>query len=244
MSQHSAVAHQFEDAGQQREAATLGMWVFLATEILFFGALFVAYAVYRLRWPQEFRHGSMDLKWYLGGFNTAVLLGSSFFMAMAVHGAQRGNQGAIIRNLWLTILLASCFLVIKATEYYLEYEEGLVPGRVLFQTTKPDESRMSSVGRAFEHFEEHLKRPGSPVADDIHRPPEEKLFMSFYFIMTGIHATHMIIGICVMLALIQMAKRGTFAVNHNPVEMTGLYWHFVDTVWVFLFPILYLLRFV
>jgi cytochrome c oxidase subunit 3 len=244
MSSHSHVAHQFEDADQQREVATLGMWVFLATEVLFFGAIFVAYGVYRLRWPEAFRQGSIDLKWYLGGINTAVLLGSSFFMAMAVHASQHGNTRSLIRNLWLTIALGALFLGIKATEYYLEYEEGLVPGQTLFHQTPPAGYQVSAFARAFEKFEAWIK-PVTAASNEMEiRPRQERLFMTFYFIMTGIHATHMIVGLGVMLTLVVLAKRGKFsAAYHNPVEVAGLYWHFVDTVWVFLFPILYLLRF-
>jgi cytochrome c oxidase subunit 3 len=236
------VAHQFEEAEQQKEAATVGMWTFLATEILFFGALLVAYAVYRLRWPEEFRQGSLDLKWYLGGINTAVLLGSSFFMAMAVHAASLGHNAKIIRNLVLTIVLACVFLVIKGTEYYLEWDEGLLPGSS-FRHNPPPKSEESAFGRMFTSLEDAMKSETAAPHEEKQRPAQEELFMFFYFVLTGIHATHMIIGIGVMITLVWMTKQGKFsAAYHNPVEITGLYWHFVDTVWVFLFPILYLLR--
>jgi cytochrome c oxidase subunit 3 len=206
------VAEQFADAEQQNESATLGMWTVLATEVLFFGVLFASYTVCRIRWPNAFRAGSLDLKWYLGAINTAVLLFSSFSMAMAVRFAALGDSRRIIRALLFTIALAVVFLVIKGTEYSIEWHEQLVPWL-----------NYSSDG-------------GS-------RPPQEELFMSFYFTMTAIHALHMIIGIGVMLVLIWMTRRGKFSADwHSPVEMTGLYWHFVDIVWVFLFPVLYLLR--
>jgi cytochrome c oxidase subunit 3 len=208
------VPEQFEDAEQQRESATLGMWTFLATEVLFFGGVFLGYTFYRLRWPEDFRHGSLDLKWYFGAINTGVLLGSSFTMALAVHAASHGERSRLVRYLLLTIGLAVVFLLIKASEYTIEYREHLVPG----------------LNFAMEH-------------DGHRRPPREYLFMSFYFVMTGIHATHMIIGIGVMAVLVVLARRGWFSREyHNPVEMAGLYWHFVDIVWVFLFPMLYLLR--
>jgi cytochrome c oxidase subunit III len=208
----SLVAEQFADADQQHESATLGMWTFLATEILFFGVLFVSYTICRLRWPEAFRAGSLDLKWYLGGINTAVLLGSSYMMALSVRSAALGDKRGILRALLATIGLAVLFLLIKGTEYYIEYREQLIPW-LNFST-----------------------RGGE-------RPPQEELFMTFYFIMTAIHATHMIVGICVMLELIWMTRRDKFSKAwHTPVEMTGLYWHFVDIVWVFLFPVLYLLR--
>ena len=236
------VEHQFRDVGQQREVATLGMWAFLATEVLFFGGMFVAYSVYRIRWPEAFRQGSLDLKWYLGGINTAVLLVSSFFMALAVHASQKGDNRKIAQCLLATIALALVFLGIKATEYYLEFDEGLVPGR-LFKAEPPAESQVSGFTRMFTGMERWTaERLHHPVEHN-RRPEHEQLFMCFYFIMTAIHATHMLIGIGLMAWLILLARRNTFSADwHNPVEVIGLYWHFVDTVWVFLFPILYLLR--
>ena len=236
------VSHQFEDRHQQKDAATLGMWTFLATEVLFFGAVFLSYTVYRHQWPEAFRQGSLDLKWYMGGVNTGVLLLSSFTMALAVHSAALGNNAKIIRYLVLTIVIGSVFLAIKACEYYIEYEEHLVPA-LNFSIHRPGEEHMSAVGRGFEHFDEWLGQYIHPIDKMEQRPHSEQLFFLFYFIMTGIHATHMIVGIGVMLVLIAMAKRGVFSAGyHNPVENFGLYWHFVDIVWVFLFPTLYLLR--
>ena len=244
----SLVAHQFEDRHQQKEAATLGMWAFLATEILFFGALFVSYTIYRHQWPDAFRKGSLELKWYLGGINTAVLLLSSFCMAMAVHAAALGSNPKIIRYLALTIVIAGVFLGIKATEYYIEYRERLIPG-LNFSLDPPKEEELGSFVGAFDKFDKWFNTAArgadqSGVEEKTERRPEnEQLFMLFYFVMTAIHATHMIIGICVMLVLIVMARRRAFSAKyHNPVEMFGLYWHFVDIVWVFLFPALYLLR--
>lgn len=236
------VEEQFRDAAQQREVATLGMWAFLATEVLFFGALFVAYAVYRIRWPEDFRQGSIDLKWYLGGINTAVLLLSSFSMALAVHAAQMGHNARLIRYLLVTIVLASAFIGIKLFEYYIDYEEHLIPG-TQFSLREPGEEEMNVVGRAIRHFDDWLKPATKAPGERPQRAEQEQLFMIFYFVMTGIHATHMVIGIGLMLWLIWMARRRRFSVAwHNPVDNIGLYWHFVDTVWVFLYPILYLLR--
>ena len=234
---------QFEDRHQQKESATLGMWTFLATEILFFGALFASYTIYRHQYPNAFRQGSLDLKWYMGGVNTAVLLMSSFFMAMAVHAAALGSNRGIIRYLILTIFVGSIFLAIKATEYYIEYREHLVPA-LNFSTTPPPQSQTGAVVQGFDKFEDWFNSKVSKPEDKINvRTDKEELFMLFYFIMTGIHATHMIIGIAIMIVLIVLAKRGMFSAEyHNPVEMFGLYWHFVDIVWVFLFPTLYLLR--
>jgi cytochrome c oxidase subunit 3 len=236
------VHEQFQDRTQQREAATLGMWTFLATEILFFGGLFVSYAVYRLRFPASFRHGSLDLKWYLGGFNTGVLLFSSFFMAMAVHASQRGDNPKIIRYLLWTMLLAVIFVGIKFTEYYIEYDEALVPG-YRFRMEEPPPAEESAFTRALNRFQHHIEPASAEAAEHTRRGDQEPLFMCFYFIMTAIHATHMLIGIGLMTWLVWMARRKKFSAEwHNPVENIGLYWHFVDTVWVFLFPILYLLR--
>jgi cytochrome c oxidase subunit III len=240
--EHSLVAHQFEDAAQEREASRLGMWAFLSTEILFFGAVFVSYGVYRLRWPDDYRHGSLELKWYLGAINTAVLLLSSFFMALGVHASELGQNRALIRNLILTIVLGVLFLVIKGTEYYLEYEDGLVPGSS-FRMEPPPESSASGFARAFKSFDRWISPVVRSPAEPARRTRAEEQFMVFYFVMTGIHATHMVIGVSLLAVLVWMAKRGKFsAAYNNPVEITGLYWHFVDTVWVFLFPILYLLR--
>ncbi len=243
MTEHSIVAHQFEDADQQREVSTLGMWTFLATEVLFFGAVLVAYTVYRHRYPEEFRRGSLDLKWYFGCFNTAVLLVSSFFMAMAVHAAQLGHHKKLVRNLWLTIILGAMFLGVKAVEYYTEYKEGLVPTASLWERIPPAEEHENAFIRGQTHFERAITPGSASMEEKQPRPEQEKMFMSFYFILTGIHALHMIIGIGIMLTLLFLTHRGWFSREyHNPVEMSGLYWHFVDIVWVFLFPILYLLR--
>jgi cytochrome c oxidase subunit 3 len=207
-------AEQFNDPPQQHESATLGMWVFLATEVLFFGTLFLSFFVYRVRWPQDFADAARDLKWWLGGPNTAVLLGSSFCMAMAVHAAKHAN-GHLVRWLLITIGLGIIFLAIKFTEYGIEYHEHLVP-QLNYSVISPE-------GES--------------------RPPHGSLFMTFYFVMTAFHALHMIIGLSVLGVLAWLAHRGKFSREYyNPIEMAGLYWHFVDMVWVFLFPTLYLLR--
>ncbi len=217
------LGEQFEDAEQQRQAASLGMWAFLSTEVLFFGALFAAYFVYRVRYPEAFRHGSQDMKLWLGGINTAVLLTSSLTMAMVVHAASRGDNRRIQLYLIATMILGVAFLGIKATEYTMEVREHLVPG-VNFTTIPPDEV-------------------SKPASQQHPRPEQQRLFMIFYFIMTGLHAIHMIVGISVLATLYVLTRRGWFSAHyHNPIENAGLYWHFVDIVWVFLYPCLYLLR--
>jgi cytochrome c oxidase subunit 3 len=229
MSQVHALEHdsfpseQFEDGLQQRESASLGMWTFLATEVLFFGVLFTSFFVYRVRWPEEFREGAHELKWWLGTINTAVLLGSSFCMAMAVHASTEADDRKIVRFLWFTIVLGILFIAIKGTEYAIEWHDGLVP-YYHWSVIPPSELNL-------------------PAAQQHPRPPQVELFMSFYFIMTLLHATHMVVGLCVLGVFVWLARRRHFTREyHHPVEVVGLYWHFVDTVWVFLFPVLYLLR--
>jgi cytochrome c oxidase subunit 3 len=208
-------SEQFQETAQQDEAATLGMWAFLATEVLFFGGMFMSFYAYRLRWPESFAAGAQELKRYLGTINTAVLLTSSYTMALAVHAARHGDTRALVRRLLLTAAIGIVFLAIKGTEYAIEYHDQLVPG-LNYSTASP---------------EGHL------------RAPHEPLFMTFYFVTTGFHALHMVIGLGVLLTLAFLARRGKFtAAYHNPVEIGGLYWHFVDMVWVFLYPTLYLLR--
>jgi cytochrome c oxidase subunit 3 len=183
------------------------------------------------------------MKWYLGAVNTAVLLVSSFFMALAVRAAAVGSNSGVIRYLVLTIVVGSLFLCIKATEYAVDYGERLVPG-LNFTESRPTEEQMNGFTRAFARIDQWFDTHVSPPVDKAPtRPHAEELFLLFYFIMTAIHATHMIIGIAIMLVLIAMARRKMFSAEwHNPVECFGLYWHFVDIVWVFLFPTLYLLR--
>ncbi len=205
-------AHHFDDLQQQHEAAQLGMWVFLITEIMFFGGLFAAYTVYRSSYHQAFGAASRHLDITLGTFNTVVLIGSSLTMALAVHAAQRGRRRAIIGFLIATILLGAVFLGVKAFEYTHKFHEHLVPGH------------------GFQFPDAALARPA-------------ELYFGLYFAMTGMHALHMIIGIGILLVMIRLAARGRFSAEHySPIEVTGLYWHFVDIVWIFLFPLLYLIE--
>jgi cytochrome c oxidase subunit 3 len=206
----STVAHHFEDMPQQREAATLGMWTFLVTEIMFFGGLFISYAVMHSLHPEAFGEASKKLSVILGAVNTAVLICSSLTMAFAVRSAQLNQRTPLLMFLVLTIVLGSAFLGIKAVEYSHKIHEHLVPGALF----------------SFE----------GPYGGGA------QIFFSLYFVMTGLHALHMIIGIAIMIWLIVKAKRGRFSSEYYaPVEMAGLYWHFVDIVWVFLFPLLYLI---
>lgn len=217
------LAHHFDDADQQCDAATLGMWLFLATEVLFFGGMFAGYTLYRYWYPEAFEVGSHRLDWLLGSFNTAVLLTSSLTMALAVRAAQTNDSQGTVKFLAWTMILGSVFLGVKAYEYRHKFEEHLVPSR----------SFSLSAGHGAESVAH------DPTVSEGH----VQLFFSFYFAMTGLHAVHMVIGIAILAVLLAAARRNTFSADYfTPVENTGLYWHFVDIVWVFLFPLLYLIR--
>jgi cytochrome c oxidase subunit III len=206
----SALAHQFEDLGQQKEAATLGMWVFLVTEVLFFGGLFATYLVYRHWYPDAFVAGSHELIIWAGTVNTAVLITSSLTMALAVHAAQIGDRRQLILFLLATMALGGAFLGIKAFEYYTEWVEHHVPG-LNFQFE----------AEQYQHAQ---------------------IFFALYFTMTGLHALHMIIGLGIMTVMLWWSVRGLITPDYySPIEVSGLYWHFVDIVWIFLFPLLYLI---
>ena len=207
---HPFLQHHFEDLGQQHEASTLGMWMFLSTEILFFGGMFCAYAIYRVLYEPAWVEGAHHQNLMMGTINTIVLIGSSLTMALAVWAAQLGRRLATVAFLVATLILGSVFLGIKAFEYHAHFEEGLFPGV---------------------HFTYQ-----SPLAAKV------QLFMVFYFGLTGLHALHMIIGAGLLLYFIWRAWRGDFGPEYySPVEIMGLYWHFVDIVWIFLFPLLYLI---
>jgi len=210
VSEHSAqVAHQFEDAEQQHEASTLGMWAFLITEVMFFGGLFAGFFVYILGHAQAFAEGSRHLDLTLGTINTLVLLGSSLTMALAVRSAQQGRRQGQVLFLILTMALGLAFLGIKGLEYAHKFEQHLVPGPLF-----------------------RMDGPHAQFA---------QLFFSFYFAMTGVHALHMIVGVGLLAWLLVNALRGRYSAEYfTPVEVSGLYWHFVDVVWIFLFPTLYL----
>jgi len=210
MSEFHELSHQYDDLVQQREAAQLGMWVFLVTEILFFGGLFMAYTLYRMEYPDVYAECSKLMDWRLGALNTAVLLTSSLTMVLAVVAAEQGRIKALIRWLFVTIGFGGVFLIVKAYEYHHKFVEHLIPGP---------------------NFTHELANRGPA-----------QIFFSLYFAMTGLHAVHMIVGIGILSTIAWMASRGKFSPTYNnPVEISGLYWHFVDLVWIFLFPLLYLI---
>lgn len=216
---HAVLAHHFEDLEQQRETAEFGMWLFLATEILIFGAIFTAYTVYRLRYPHDFEAASARLNVLIGSVNTIVLLSSSLTMVLSVHATRVGRRQMLLTCLLLTILLGATFLGLKVVEYYIDYKENLVPGL------------------AFDSGEwTKLDGEQGPV-----QPQRVQLMLAFYYIMTGLHAVHMIIGMGLLVWLVSEARKGLLTpVRYMPVEVIGLYWHFVDIVWIFLLPLLYL----
>ncbi len=210
---------QFRDLDQQHETASLGMWVFLATEVMFFGAFFVSLGAYRYMYQEAFEAASTKLNWVIGGTNTVVLLVSSLFMVLAVHYARRGEQRPLLWCLALTALLGLLFLCLKGLEYYIDYQEYLIPGW-----------RFNEI----EWIEKEGLRP--------EQVPHVKLFLMFYWIMTGTHGLHVTIGIIAVATMWVLAKRRHFSpAYYSPVDVTALYWHFVDTVWIFLLPMLYLL---
>jgi len=205
-----ALAEQFDDLSQQHEASSLGMWVFLVTEILFFGGLFAGYTVYRASYPEAFREASHHLDLLLGSINTVVLITSSLTMALAVHSAQEGRHRALVVFLLLTLVLGAVFLGIKGTEYAHKFAEKLVPG-IDFVYSGPHAGQV-------------------------------QLFLIFYFVMTGLHALHLFVGLGLLGVLALLAWRGHFSSDYYaPVEISGLYWHFIDIVWIFLLPLLYLI---
>jgi cytochrome c oxidase subunit III len=203
--------HQFDDGAQQLETSTLGMWVFLITEMMFFGGMFGAYTVYRNMYPEAFASTSQFMNVTIGAINTGVLISSSFTMVLAVRSAQLGQKKALIVFLILTLILGCVFLGLKASEYHEKWVEHHIPG------------------------------PGFLYADARYLHQAQILFY-LYFAMTGMHAIHMIVGAGLLTTLIVMAARNRFsAAWYTPVEVIGLYWHFVDIVWIFLFPLLYLI---
>lgn len=212
---HEVLAHHFENLEQQRDACSLGMWVFLVTEVMIFGAIFAAYAVYRYKFPHAFAECSLLLDIKLGAINTAVLIGSSLSMAMAVHAAAINNRKLLTFMLVLTIVLGIAFLGIKSVEYHHDYEIGVIPGL---------------------QFDENASWLAEKGVD----PGHAKMFFVLYFCLTGLHAIHMIIGMVILAIMAILAWRRYYEHHDMPVEIMGLYWHFVDIVWIFLFPLLYL----
>jgi cytochrome c oxidase subunit 3 len=213
--------HHFADMEQQKNSASLGMWLFLVTEIMFFGGLFCAYLIYRLMHFNAFAAASQQLSIGLGAFNTAVLLVSSVTVVLAVKAAQDGERNQLVGFLLVTVLLGLTFLGVKAIEYKEKFERHEVPGATF-------------------HFDKPFDDNGKLVPVD---SKEAELFFSLYFAMTGMHALHMIIGCGLFTVLAFLAWTGRYTPGyHTPIENAGLYWHLVDIIWIYLFPLLYLIN--
>ncbi len=205
----SLVEEQFDNLEQQQHADTLGMWVFLATEIMFFGGMFAGYTVYRIIYPTAWALASRHMNFTIGTINTFVLLTSSLTVVLALHSARLGNRKMLIIFLLLTIVLGLAFLGLKGVEYYQHYKDHLLPGHDFV-------------------FEQQYAKAAA-------------LFVCFYFAMTGVHALHMIIGVGLMTFLLILALRDRIKKEFPAhVDIIGLYWHFVDIIWIFLYPLLYL----
>ncbi len=262
-SEAAHLAHHFDTPEQQFESGKLGMWIFLATEILLFGGLFCAYAVYRSNHPEIFLYAHRYLDKTLGGINTAVLICSSFTMAWAVRCAQRGRQRALVVLLGITIACAFGFLGIKFVEYEHKWKEGLLWGKrfhakvdegpvkrggapvgVVAAPPRPkvNPELQSTILRA-PAGPPGLARSGPAAPEAMKAPKNLQTFFSIYFLMTGLHAVHVIAGIIAISVMLVRASRGEFGPAYfTPVDLTGLYWHVVDLVWIYLFPLLYLIH--
>ena len=202
-------AHHFASADDEFEAAKQGMWIFLVTEVLMFGGLFVAYGIFRGLYPDMFFEAHHHLAVKMGALNTLVLITSSLTMALSVSATQKGRRDQAILCLVVTFILACCFLVVKYFEYSHKFHDGLLPGAFFTNTD--------------------LKHPKS------------QLFFSLYFMMTGLHGIHVLIGMGVIAWVLRRTLRGDFSPHYyTPIELVGFYWHFVDLVWIYLFPLLYL----
>lgn len=272
--------HQFEDMKQQEESVSIGMWLFLAQEIMFFGGLFTAYLVFRWRFPMAFAAGSNHLNAFWGGLNTLVLIVSSLTMALTVYYARLGNRNLQVILIILTMFFGTVFLGIKGIEYSDKYHDGVVPvtglnrkvkaptdeGLAAAETAKPcweagheEEANYVNPRGEFQWTDCSLAKMAQDKGflteserngylnsagqiDGNRFRDKVRIFFWLYFAMTGLHALHMIVGLGLMLWLLYKAFRGTFGPEYYmPVEISGLYWHFVDIVWIFLFPLLYLL---
>lgn len=229
------VYFQYEDIGQQQESYVFGMWTFLVTEIMFFGALFLTYSIYRMRHHADWFLAHEQLNWKLGGINTMVLLFSSLAVAMAVNCAQRNREKAQVRWLWIVIGCALMFLVIKTFEYGAKLDHHLFPNWSFsygqhHESTSFWDDTVNSLGL------------GTGTHEQEGNPQHARLFFSLYFAMTGLHGFHVLIGIICFLVLIRLIKKKSALItDYIYTELVGLYWHFVDLVWIFLYPLFYLI---
>lgn len=226
------LAHHYDTPKQQFDAGKLGMWIFIVTEVLFFGGLFCAYAVYRATHPEIFIYAHQFLDKNLGALNTVVLIASSLSIAWAVRCAQLDQQRALVACLAITLALAAVFLGVKYVEYKQKWEHGLLwAGRY----------QAAQSAHAADHAS--AASPGDHAADPATGPRNAGIFFSIYFAMTGLHGVHVVAGMGVIAWLLALAVRGRFSSQYyNPVDYTALYWHLVDMIWIYLFPLLYLIH--
>ena len=240
--------HHFVSAQQQFQASKLGMWLFLVTEILLFGGMFVAYGIYRSWYPELFEQASLQLDTVMGAVNTLVLLASSLTVAWAIRGAQRDNRRVLIWNLVATVLLAGTFMVVKYFEYTHKFELGIFPGQhfelapgvinVAGEEVTGTRPAVLHPAEGGEHGEGDAHGREGPIF--FH--PRAGVFFSIYYVMTGIHGLHVLIGMIAISMLAWKARGGRYSsVYYTPVENVGLYWHVVDIIWIFLFPLMYLI---
>jgi cytochrome c oxidase subunit 3 len=217
------LAVQFDDMGTQLAAGKLGIWLFLASEVLFFSGLFVAYAVYRAHHPELFRYASLFLDWRMGAANTVVLVSSSLSAAWSVRAAQLGNRRQLVLSLLATLVLAGTFMVVK----YFEYSHKLHHGVGWGASCHPSAELLASLPAAVR---------------DLPVPKQLGTFFSVYYLMTGLHGIHVLVGMGLFVWLLARARRGHFGPRYfGPVDVVALYWHLVDMIWIFLFPLFYLI---
>lgn len=227
------LAHHFEDRAQQDESHSLGLWVFLATEIMFFGGLFLAFTVYHVVYPEAFGIASNRLSVSWGVINTVVLLFSSFTMACAVNAAQTGKQKRLITCLVLTLACAFGFMIIKSIEWKEKYDHHLIPG-------KNFEFKLNDPAHGHPMTAEQIQQV---LAKDPFVERHAQIYFVIYFCLTGLHGIHVSIGIGLIIWILIRAKKHEFNPRWNtPVEMVGLYWHLVDLIWIYLFPLIYLIH--
>ena len=244
---HRFLAHHFDSQAQQFDAGKLGMWLFLVQEILFFSGLFCVYAIYRGNHPEIFAYADHFLDRRLGAINTAVLIFSSFTIAWAVRAAQLGQRRLLVTLLSITFFCAGAFLCVKYVEYKHKWEDGLLPGRHYRQQSADNPHHQAATASAaatpgvlapYHHPSDPVDSIVSPVV-----PRNVHIFFGIYFVMTGLHAIHILAGMGVILWMIKRSLRGDFDGHYyGPIEYTALYWHLVDLVWIYLFPLLYLIH--
>jgi cytochrome c oxidase subunit 3 len=235
--------HQFDTPEQQKSSALFGMWLFLVQEVMFFGGLFMSYAIYRSLYPTAYAAGSAELNVPLGAFNTVVLISSSLTMALSINAAASGRRKSMLTNLVLTLLLCFVFLGVKVVEYGDKWEHHLVPGpHFKFDPHHGKQAALAHPTGASVHGAAAAGHaaPAAPATPYV--PPQGiQIFFSLYFAMTGLHAAHMVVGAGLLTWLIMLGVKGRFGPHYyTPLHNVGLYWHFVDLVWIFLFPLLYL----